>query len=99
MGLEDETHTAIATACVGFFNLPMFMIGYELAVKQTLYKGVGEALSCGLINLLANFLGFVWIIILTPYLALNTEGHALITIYFNAGMLLVAVIMMLFVKS
>jgi hypothetical protein len=60
---------------------------------------VGEALSCGLINLLANFLGFVWIIVLTPYLATNTEGHVMITIYFNAGMLLIAVVMMLFVKS
>ena len=97
--LRSETHIAIATACVGFFNLPMFMIGYELAVRQTLYKGIGEALSCGLINLLANFLGFVWIIILTPYLASNTEQHALTTIFFNAGMLLISVIMMICVKT
>lgn len=31
--LYDEMHVTAATACVGFFNLPMFMIGYELAVK------------------------------------------------------------------
>jgi len=31
--LDDQTHVSLATACVGFFNLPMFMIGYELAVK------------------------------------------------------------------
>jgi len=36
---------------------------------------------------------------LTPYLATNTEEHALTTIYFNAAMLVVAVIMMLCVKT
>lgn len=50
---------------LGFVNIPIFFISYELAVEQTIILGVGEATSCGIINLLANFISFVEILGLT----------------------------------
>jgi len=49
----------------------MFTIGYEIAVYQA--KGVNEEVSCGLINSIANTLGFTIVCLLTPYLSQSTE--------------------------
>ena len=48
--------------------MPVSMIGYEMAIKQTFNKGIGETLSTGAINCAGNFTGFIIVLILTPYL-------------------------------
>ena len=64
----DRTEILIACAVLGFTLLPIFFVAYELAVEQTASDGVGDSMSCGLINLAGNFLGFLLAISLTPAL-------------------------------
>ena len=61
--------TKVSTSLLGFFNLPIFFIAYELAVEQTSCKGLGEALPCGIINMIANGISFVTVVSLTPILS------------------------------
>ena len=61
-----------ACSFLGFFLVPMLFVAYELAVEQVSHLGVGDNMSCGLINLYANFFGFIVAISLTP--ALNKES-------------------------
>jgi hypothetical protein len=82
----------------GFSCLPLFMIGYELAVAQTLPKGIGEALSCGMINVTCNLFGFLSIMGFTPYLNKNTRENVLGSILMMATILLVGVGLMIFVS-
>ena len=72
---------AILVACGfhGFFLLPILMVAYELAVEQTAHLGVGESMSCGLINMYANTMGFVVAISLTPALSEESTSSALVT--------------------
>ena len=44
---------------MGFFLLPVIFVAYELAVEQTVKDGVGDTLSCGIINVGANTLSFI----------------------------------------
>lgn len=62
----------MSCAIHGFFLLPILFVAYELAVMQTASDGVGDTMSCGLINLTANFLGFLIAIALTPALGKET---------------------------
>jgi hypothetical protein len=68
--LIDKTNwTKASTSLFGFFNLPIFFVAYELAVEQTVSRGLGEALPCGVINMLANGISFVVVVSLTPILS------------------------------
>ena len=58
---EDKTQLLVACSAGGFCVLPILMVAYELAVAQTTLLGVGEGMSCGLINSLANSLGFIYV--------------------------------------
>ena len=70
----DKSEILVACSVQGFFMLPILMVAYELAVAQTSAQGVGESMSCGLINVYANTFGFLLAISLTPALAKKTEG-------------------------
>jgi len=74
-----ELAVTITNSIIGFFNLCIIMIGYELSVAQALRINpqIGEALSCGMINLTANTLGFFVIIALTPVLNKNHEDYSI----------------------
>ena len=78
--LADKTQILIACGVVGFTLLPILMVAYELAVAQTAQFGVGESMSCGLINLYANAMGFFIAIALTPALAQETKASTDVTI-------------------
>ena len=59
---DKEANRALlcsASFTIGFFMLPMIFIGYELVVKQTRQEGVGETVSCGIINVASNLLSFI----------------------------------------
>lgn len=70
----DKTMLILASTALGFFLIPILFVAYELAVEQTAHLGVSENMSCGLINIYANFVGFLIAIALTP--AINRETHA-----------------------
>jgi hypothetical protein len=72
------------------------MIGYELAVAQTLPKGIGEAMSCGLINVTCNLAGFLSIMGFTPYLSSGDKSHVLGSILMMASMLVLGVGLMVY---
>ena len=65
---DDKTQILVACSVGGFSVLPILLVAYELAVEQTSSIGVGEGMSCGLINSLANFLGFLFVAGLTEFL-------------------------------
>ena len=65
---SSKVNIIISCILVGIANLPVFTVSYELAVQQTMCLGVGEALSCGLINSLGNMIGWMCVIGLTPLL-------------------------------
>ena len=62
-----------ACSLLGFFLVPMLFVAYELAVEQVSHLGIGDNMSCGLINLYANFFGFIVAISLTPTLDKQTQ--------------------------
>lgn len=92
----SETDIEISCGFLGFFLLPILMIAYELAVAQTAHLGVGESMSCGLINVYANFVGFLIAIGLTPALAKETESSTVVTfavMFVNLGLALLFLIL------
>ena len=76
----SKAEISVSLAIHGFFLLPILFIAYELAVKQTQPSGVGDSTSCGLINVVANFLGFLLAISLTPALDKQTKASTNVTI-------------------
>ena len=65
----DRTQLVIAASLLGLSSYPIMFIAFELLVGLT--PGVGEAMSCGILNSTANFAGFLVIVSATPFL-----GHA-----------------------
>jgi len=58
----------LTNSVLGFAIVPLFFISYELASQQTTKLGVGEATSCGIINLIGNAIAALIVLILTPVL-------------------------------
>jgi hypothetical protein len=57
--LEHKSSRNIATIVVGlngFFNIAIYSVIYEWAVLVS--PGIGEGLSCGILNMIANLFGF-----------------------------------------
>ena len=75
----DKTELFVASSILGFLLLPILFVAYELAVSQTAHLGVGENMSCGLINVTANILGFLVAISLTPALDKETTDSTDVT--------------------
>jgi uncharacterized protein YebE (UPF0316 family) len=59
----------VASAINGFINLAIFSVAYEMGVEMT--YPIGEAMSGGFINTMANVIGFVIVMILTPILTVG----------------------------
>ena len=88
----------MAVTCFnGLFNLAHFSVAYEMAVKAANGKA-GEATVCGVVNLLANALGFAFILGLTPLLDGATKGDVLITSEILLSILTISLILMISVK-
>lgn len=97
--VKNETGTKISTSLIGFVNLPIFFVAYELAVEQTKSIGLGEALPCGVINMLANGISFVIVVILTPVLASQTQKSSIIVLSVIAVTQAFSLMMILIVKK
>ena len=69
----NKVQLSISSGMIGFFLLPMFIASFELAAIQTRDDGVTETMSCGLINIINQVVGFLICISLTP--ALKAETH------------------------
>ena len=75
----SRVNIIISCLLVGIANLPVFTVSYELAVQQTMSLGIGEALSCGLINSFGNVIGWASVIGMTPLLDQVTEKNSIIS--------------------
>jgi Na+/melibiose symporter-like transporter len=83
---------------VGFSNIPILMISYELAICQTLPQGIEETLSCGVINMTANVIGFAIITGLTPVLGAGLQKNALWIMICMIAILVLSFVLTLFVR-
>ena len=90
---DDKTQILVACSVGGFSVLPILLVAYELAVEQTSSLGVGEGMSCGLINSLANFLGFLFVAGLTEFLKKETTQAATTSMLILFGSLILAIIL------
>ena len=70
---EDKLLIYIACGVLGFLLLPILFVAYELAVESTAKDGVGETMSCGIINVVANLAGFLLAVALQPELSKETK--------------------------
>ena len=64
---KNAQQTAIFTSLIGFFSMPVMFISYELLVSLT--PTIGEAMSCGVLNSIANITCFAIVTALTPVLS------------------------------
>ena len=74
-----KSEILVACSLLGFCLLPILFVAYELAVMQTAPLGVSDSMSCGLINVVANILGFIVAISLTPALDKETKSSTTVT--------------------
>jgi len=74
---ETEWPLYFTNCLIGFSITPLFFLSYELASQQTKKLGVGEATSCGIINMISNGLSFIEVLILTPVLKHDTAKSSL----------------------
>jgi hypothetical protein len=65
--MTSRSQMLISTCLMGFSSYPAFFISYELVVG--LSPGIGEAMSCGILNTYANAGGFIVILVATFYLS------------------------------
>ena len=85
----------MAASCVnGFFNLAHFAIAYEMAVHVAAGRA-GEATVSGIINSSANFVGFFFILGLTPFLEQGTEINVQVASGTMLAILLIALRLMI----
>lgn len=78
----------------GFFALSIFSVAYELGVELTF--PVGEATSGGWINTLANLIGFVVVMIMTPILDDADELDVMVCCIMFTAILLIALVILIF---
>lgn len=97
--LESFVQQVIAMSLNGLFCLPVFVIGYDLAVVQTQKDGIGEATCCGAINMISATLSSIGVIAFTPLLADDSTSNALIVLGIEFIFLFVAMGLVLLVKN
>ena len=80
MSMRNGNKPLIFTSCAvtGVVILSIFMVAYELAVEQTHAQGVGEAMSCGIINTISNLVSAILVVSITPSLNKETKGASTI---------------------
>ena len=81
----------VAIGFNGFANLSTNSVMYELGVETT-FNQVGEATSCGFINLLVNIFQFIFIMILTPILDRRNVEAVFLSMAILLGITLAGVI-------
>ena len=80
----------------GFFNLGTYSVAYEMGVELTF--PVGEATSNGVINSLANIIGFFMVLAVTPILGRQSDSDVWITFLGFEVILIVGALVMGCVK-
>ena len=69
----------VAISILGFFLLPVIFVGYEIAVELTEADGVGDTLSCGIINVTTNFISGIVYFAIVPIVNKETIKSNTIT--------------------
>ena len=85
----------MASAAVGFFLCPLVFVSFELAVEQTSADGVGDTMSCGLINITSLILSFIIDLSLTPLLTKESKLATGITFALLMAILVIALIFLI----
>ena len=83
---QNFSYIIASIAVNGFFNLSILSVSFELAVEITF--PIGEAMSGGLINTVANILGFILICIFTYLLDKGSRDDVTNTLYIMGGLLI-----------
>ena len=78
----EKSKILAATGLLGFALVPILFVAYELAAMQISKYRVSDTMSCGLINVVCNFVGFVFALSLTPYLDKPTEESTRLVFFF-----------------
>ena len=89
----------LTNSVLGFAIMPLFFLSYELASQQTIKLGVGEATSCGIINMITNLLSVFVVLILTPVLKHENARSSLWSFLAITATQIVALILIFIVKN
>ena len=81
----------------GFFSMSIYSVCFELGVE--LSYPVGEATSGGMINSLGNFLAFIVVLSITPFLGAKNDQGVINTFYFLGSLLVAGLLLMIFTKQ
>ena len=98
----DKTLILVVCSILGFFLIPILFVAYEIAVEQTASHGIGDAMSCGLLNVFANTVAFIITISLTPSLNEATPNELWIAfgvMFLNLGLALLFLLLGSFCAS
>ena len=85
----------MASSILGFFSYAIIFVSFELAVEQTAPDGVGESMSCGLINSVAQTFAFVLDVSITPLLTAQTHRSGGIIFAILSVLLILALLFLL----
>lgn len=87
----------MATCLIGATGAPIFFIAYELLVGLT--PGIGEAMSCGILNSAAGGLSFLVIMLATYFLSKGTKRDSITVMVILAAQLVLGILLLLCVKT
>lgn len=89
----------VATCINGFCSLAQYSVAFEMSVHITRKYDAGEATACGVINMVSNLIAFIMILGLTPLLNNEEPIDVIITSSLFFGVLVIAFLLMICVKS
>lgn len=93
----DRTQLVVASSALGVVAYPIIYITYELLVGLT--PGVGEAMSCGILNSVANLGGFLIILGATPFLGNARKSDSMAVMLVLISVILLAITLILMIKT
>jgi len=93
----NKTHLVLSSLAMGLTTYPMLFLGYELVVSLT--PGIGEAMSCGLLNSLGNACGFLVILLATNFLSEGMRTDSVIVMTILAVLIVVSLVLMTLVNT
>lgn len=98
---DYDTHWPVylTNVLLGSTLVPLFFLSYELASHQTKKLGVGEATSCGIINMMACGLTTTVWLCLTPIVGKETPKRSLITFLIILALQMISVVLIFIIKN
>lgn len=95
--IADKTNLVLSSILMGLSAYPVMFLGYELVVSLT--PGIGEAMSCGLLNTFANAFGFFVILLATNFLSKGMQSDSITVLIILAVLVAVSLILIALVNT